>query len=446
MTLELRPYQLRDVPRIREPYATGARAVLYVAPTGSGKTILAAFTLASAVARGHRGLFLAGRTELLDQTRGKLAMAGITDVRLIQAERDLGGAGAAVTIASEQTLSTARWLDRMPEASFIVQDEAHHSAAAGIGRIIGNYPTAKVLGLTATPMRGDRKALSPPFDALVVGPSVRELTDLGHLVPCLVFRPPEGAVGEGQIALDPVTAYMRHGNDEPAVVFCASVDHAKRCAAEFVAAGIPAAHIDGKMSAPRRAEILDALRSGAIRVMPSVDVVTEGFDLPALVAAIMARKFRHVGRWLQAIGRVLRPSPETGKTCARVIDLHGSVHELGLPDTEREYSLTGRAISLGPRDAIRQCTGCGCVFSAGARVCPGCGAAPSVEARAMPRVVDVDLEQQTAPLPRPRREYVVPMTSKRRSICHACRSAIEPGQPIWWATQAKLAMHQRCAP
>jgi DNA repair protein RadD len=445
VTLTLRPYQERDVPRIRAAYTAGARAVLYVSPTGSGKTVLSAFVITAAIARGKPVLFLAGRVELLDQTKRTLGRSGVTDVRLIQAERDLGGTSAPVTIASIDTITADGWLERMPEAGLVVLDEAHHAPCDKASRIIRRYPKARLLGLTATPIRADRRPLSPPFDAMIVGPSTRELMDLGHLVECWMIAPRK-QLGPNQVAADPVAAYVQHGNGEPAVVFCSGIDHAKATAAAFVAAGIPAASIDGRMSPRRRRELLDLLAAGGIRVLCSVDVVTEGFDFPPLAVAIMARKFGHVGRWIQAIGRVLRPSPETGKTIARVVDLVGSSRAPGFgpPDLPREYSLDGEGIAPMVRASFRECDDCGAMYVTAAR-CPHCGAATPIEQSQMPRVTGDELVGfGPPPAPRPKVPFVKRIVSKRYSTCEACHTAIRPRQAIWWVTGTTRARHVQC--
>lgn len=441
--LILRPYQADAIVRLRAAYAAGFRAPLLVSPTGSGKTQTAAAIISSAVARGRHVLFAAGRTELLDQTVDKLRGAGVTDVRLIQAERDVGAAAAPVTVGSIQTLTTDGWLERLPPAGMVIVDEAHHASCSSVARILARYPGAMLLGLTATPMRADRTSLSPPFDTLVVGPSVAELTALKHLVPCRVWAPPAGAaLTSSKLALDPVAAYLEHGAGELATVFCSSVAHARATAEAFAAAGIPSAHVDGRMSAPRRAAVLADLAAGRIRVMPSVDVVTEGFDLPALSVAIMARKFGHVGRWIQAIGRVLRPSP--GKTLARVIDLVGSAHEHGPPDAPREYTLDGDGIAPMVRTAFRQCPACFAMLVA-AEACPHCGAEIPTRSRALPGSSGVGVTE-LAPRPpaAPRREFPRIMTSKFASACSSCGGAIARGEEIVWLTLARKAKHRHC--
>lgn len=438
MSLELRPYQLRAIDQLRAAYAAGRRAPCLVLPTGAGKTVVAASIIDGATKRGNRTLFLAHRTELIDQTVSKLAVAGVHDVRVIQAERDLGHPLAPVIVASVQTVTTERWLGKLSEPHLIIVDEAHHLIAASWHRIVAAYPAALRLGLTATPQRGDGRGLGDVFDSLVVGATVRELTDLGHLVPCRIWAPP-AALDTAELALDPVAAYQQHGHGQRAILFALTVEQARQTAADFAAAAISSDVVTGTGSRHARADSLARFAGGATSVLCNVNVLTEGFDDPPVAVCILARKPQHCGLFRQMAGRVLRPAP--GKRGATLIDLCGSVHDHGTPDMDLEYSLDGRAISKVPRDAIRQCPTCGSVFLAAA-VCPTCGAELPSRPMALPQSTGVGLVEMGAP--RVREEFWVPLTSKRRGRCSICHGSIEAGDDILWATVAKHVKHRHC--
>lgn len=440
--MKLRPYQIKAVDDVRAQYLAGYRAPVLVMPTGAGKTQVAAFIISSALERGNRTLFLAGRTELLDQTVDKLRGAGVESIRLIQASRDVGPKDAEVTVASIQTLTTKRWAGKMPPAELVILDECHHGSAVTWAHVISQYPHARRLGLTATPERADGKPLGDLFDCLVTGPTVRELTDAGHLVECIVFPPSGGQKIDSGIALDPVAAYQRHGNGERAIVFCVSREHSARTEAEFLAAGIACETIDGTMARGARRDTLKRFRAGEIRVLSSVGVLTEGWDDPGCSVAIMVRGFGHPGLWIQCAGRILRPHP--GKTHARLIDLVGSVYEHGTPDAERTYSLDGDAISKVVRDAIRQCLACGAVYRPGAR-CPNCGVESAPMPFAPPAATGEGLtEIRGTVAPSPRREYVRTIVAQYSGRCASCRGPIAQGDKILWATLARKAQHLDC--
>lgn len=435
--MQLRPYQLRAIEALRASYARGRRRPLLVAPTGSGKTVCAAYVIQAALTRGNRCLMVAPRRELIGQTVRKLADAGVTDVRVIQAARDEGDPEDRVIVGSIQTLTQPRWLGNLPHADLVIADEAHHLVSAQWSKLASAYPAARWLGLTATPERADGRPLGDIFDDLVVAASVSELTELGCLVPCHIYAPSE-ELASAELAEDVVDAYQRRTPGQLAVVFCATVAHARSVAAGF---GPTAAVVTGTTPGAVRDDILARFQAGSLRQLCGVGVFTEGWDCPPAAVCILARKFGHAGLFLQCVGRVLRPWPD--KLDATLIDLCGSVHRHGPPDLPREYSLTGRAISAIRKDSLSQCRDCGSVFLAGPSVCPYCGAELPRRDLTPPRVTGVGVTEFGV-TPAPKREYVVLMTSTRYGRCTRCASPIRPGDDIRWATLARTASHRIC--
>ncbi len=389
--VNLRPYQERAISDLRTSYSRGKRAPCLVLPTGGGKTVIASAIIRGAVQRGRRVLFLAHRAELIAQSVSKLEASGVTDLRIIQAAADLGSRVAPVAVASIPTLT--KWGDRMPVADLVVFDECHHTVASTWARIAERYRAAHLLGMTATPQRADGKPLGDVFDDLVIGSTVRELTELGHLVPCRMWAPPAGSLDARELALSPVAAYQQHGNGDRAVVFCMTVEHAEQVAAEFTAAGVATGVVHGSLASGTRADTLARLRNGDIRVVVNVHVLTEGWDEPSVAVCILTRKPQHVGTFLQMVGRVLRPAP--GKRHCVLLDLAGSSLDHGPPEMERVYTLDGKGISKVDREAIRQCVGCGAVFAAGPVTCPMCGFTLPRMAVKPPRVTGVGLVDAT---------------------------------------------------
>ncbi len=219
------------------------------------------------------------------------------------------------------------------------------------------------------------------FDTLVSGPSIRELVELGHLVPCEVIAPE----AYGMLADHPRNAWASLAGGRQGFVFARTV-----LESQAIAASIPgAAHVDGTTPKNERDRIVEDFRQGKVTALCSVYVFTEGVDLPAAAVCMLARGCSHPSTYLQMVGRILRPSP--GKEIATVIDLKGVVHKHGMPDEPRTYSLKGRAISLAEDVApVRQCPECGAVFVP-EPVCPRCGyvfpppKAQEVQQRAMKR-------------------------------------------------------------
>lgn len=266
-------------------------------------------------------------------------------------------------MASVQTL-VKRLDSGLPEPDLIVIDEAHHLTADSTwGRIVGAYPKARLLPVTATPCRLDGKGLGIGAggyaDTMVMGPTMRALINDGFLSPYRIFAPPNAldltgvrtragdyakdqlatAIDKPSITGDAVEHYQRLASGKRAVAFCVSVAHAQHVASEFNAAGIAAEFLDGTQDAGERDRIIQRFTRGETLVLSSCDIVSEGFDLPAIEVAILLRPTQSLSLYIQQVGRALRTFP--GKTEAIILDHVGAVMTHGLPDEEREWSLDG---------------------------------------------------------------------------------------------------------
>jgi DNA repair protein RadD len=283
---ELRPYQTDVINRLRAA-ALIHRRVLLVAPTGSGKTVIASAIVQGAVAKGKRVLFLAHRRELIDQAASKLWACGI-DAGIILAGRR-PRPEQPVQVASVQTLWTRAFRGtsmEAPLADVIVVDEAHHVRAQTYGKILDHYPNAVVLGLTATPCRGDGRGLGNVFGTLVECPGVQELIDLSFLVPTKVYAPStpdlsgirveRGDYVESQLAErvntdrlvgDIVDHWLRLAEGRKTVVFATGVAHSLHIRDEFRRSGVWAEHIDGTTPIEEREAILKRLSEGTVKVV-----------------------------------------------------------------------------------------------------------------------------------------------------------------------------------
>lgn len=407
---------------------------MLVAPCGMGKTVISAEIMRSGAARGTRSLFVADRCTLVDQTLAKLAMAGVTGVRVIQAERDEGPRDAMVTVASAQTLRTAKWIEQLPPADLVIWDECHGIVARTFRRVLDRYPNARLLGLTATPCRGDNRPLDT-FDELVVGATVHELLDDGLLARPHVLRPPQ-QLGAGEISMDPVAAYIEHAAGQRAAVFCSRVDHADKWAEQYRAARITAEVVDA--DTPNRADVIARFAANDFQILLSVATLTQGWDDPGCGVAIVARKPEHIGLWLQICGRVLRPFP--GKERGLILDLGGASLEHGPPDLDPEYSLTGRGIAPAVRMLFTSCKRCGTVFRL-APTCPHCGFRVEAKPARLPRVTGAGLVDASAPVAEPTWH---PMRSKRGGPCSRCGRGITKGDWIMYAPKLRIARHTRC--
>ena len=426
--MDLRPYQVQAINEAREHILAGRKSVLVVLPTGSGKTRCAAEFVTRHLSGdpSRRVLWLAHRAELIDQAATRIHRDGIAerDIRRIVGGKSLGYPDARVTVASIQTL-VARNLT--PASTLVVFDEAHHFVAREYGRIASAYGDAIRIGLTATPERADWTPLGDLFNAMVAPISVAELTTMGVLVPCDVIAPD---YQDRSLAESPVEAYQKFTPQGRAVVFCQTVDHARQVATEFTAAGLSAAAVDGGTRSDVRARMLDDFQHGRVRVLVNCMVLTEGWDAPCADTCILARGVGSVSMYLQTVGRVLRSFP--GKDKATLIDLRGAVHQWGMPDDEREYSLEGRGISSKKEkvEPITKCNNCGAVFRYGPTSCPRCGFAIAKRA--------TQIEIDGRGVKKMERAQVYSCTQKRDYFDAMCRNARTHGyKPGWIAHRFK---------
>jgi superfamily II DNA or RNA helicase len=350
--IALRPYQLRGIEQAAHRLASGVRRLCLVLPTGGGKTVVAAEIIRRAVTRGRRVLFLAHRRELLEQTINKLGAAGVHDVGLV-----LAGAKAsyrphaAVQVASVQTLVRRV----MPPADLVFVDEAHHSNAGSYEKILASYPGAKVLGLTATPVRDDGRGLNEQYDEALVVATPRELIAEGHLARPRVFGARERvdlsgvhsragdyvpaelerAMMKSRLIGDIVQHWIKLAHDRTTVVFATSVAHSQSIVAAFREHGVAAEHLDGTTPAAERKAILARLASGATEVVSNCAVLTEGWDLPRCKCVILARPTQSLSLFLQMAGRGLRPWEGVDPM---LLDHGECVDRHGFPQDERDWA------------------------------------------------------------------------------------------------------------
>lgn len=353
-----RPYQAEMVREVYAAWDQGARAVLLQAPTGAGKT----HTVASLISEWDGPVIFAAHLDaLVGDTAARLPGAGII------APWATPRPEARVQVCSLGTL-TAR--GTRPPASLVVLDEAHRSEAPTVSAILASYPGARLLGLTATPQRGDGRPLGATWERLVLGPSVASLTAMGALVPADLRCPPRGRG-------DVVAELQRLVPGWRALVFAEDTTEARATAARLRAAGYRVAEVYGETSRSEREETRARLRAGELDALVNVAVAVEGWDEPSVDVVALDAPFGTVGRFLQAIGRGLRPYP--GKTRCVVLDVRGAVHAHGLPDEARAWRLTGAEAVLRCEPGLRlsRCPSCWAVFRAAA-TCPRCGAAVGV--------------------------------------------------------------------
>jgi superfamily II DNA or RNA helicase len=452
--MNLRDYQQQAISDLRSAMQQGARAPLLCLPTGGGKTVILATIATQAAARGRHVLILVHRRELIHQTSSKLAWVGL-DHGIIAA--GIPPSDHAVQIASVQTL--ARRLSRLNwQPTLIIIDEAHHATAGQWARILDHWPDAYRLGVTATPCRLDGCGLRGTFDTMVLGPSVADLIFTGYLSPARIYAPPvvadlqgirsrggdyandqaAAAMDRPTVTGDAISHYQRLAAGQQAIAFCCNVNHAVSVCDAFKTAGIGAELLLG--NTPDREQVVADFAAHRIRVLVTVDVVSEGFDVPAASCAILLRPTQSLGLYLQQVGRVLRPAP--GKEHAVILDHVGNVTRHGFPDDPRDWSLDDRMRrSKGtPAPSVRTCPECFAAFKP-APICPVCGAG-CVPIRS--RVV----REMAGELRELKREEVRQRTDERRQA-RTLQQLIAVGQargmknPVGWAKHVYFARGQR---
>jgi DNA repair protein RadD len=380
--VDFRLYQKQAIEGARAALRGGKRRVLVVSPTGSGKTVIASAIIQSAVQRGSRVLFLAHRRELIHQTSAKLTAFGVRHGIIMGRERM--ALQHAAQVASIQTLARRR--DALESVDLIFFDEAHHAAADTYLQVLAWFPSARVVGLTATPWREDGRGLADVFDSHVVVTTPRRLKEEGFLVPVggwafeavdtsdaqvrggdFVASSLAGAAMSKRVLGDVVEEYSRYGNGARGICFAATVQASEALAAQFRAAGIVAEHVDGETPKDERDAILARLRAGITRVICNCNVLTEGFDCPELEVAMLCRPTLSLTLYLQMVGRVLRTAP--GKTMARIHDHAGLLAMHGHPYNDWDYEPAPDTTVNAERESSTR--------DATQKLCPACKSARS---------------------------------------------------------------------
>lgn len=411
----LRDYQNSIIEQARMALRR-TRAVQIQSPCGSGKTALTAHMIGTAHQRGHRAWFVVHRRELINQSIAAFSKQGIPHAVCAAGFR--GNVKAPVQIASINTM--ARRYERYPEPALIVFDESHHMAAATWRELYLKFPKAKIIGLSATPKRGDGQGLKEFFGEMVSGPSIKWLIEHGYWARYRYFEPPgadlsglhtrmedfiqsESAevLDKPKITGSAVSHYKQYAMGKQAAAFCVSVEHSQHVAAEFRAAGIPAIHLDGKSGDTVRDGIISDFTAGKIKVLSSVDLLVEGVDIPGIKCTIMLRPTQSLNIYMQTIGRGARP--DEGEEHI-IFDHVQNSSRHGYPDDDREWDLEGREAKRkvsSSEASIRICGQCFAATRSPAQRCSNCGLEFPIQAREI-KQVDGELVEVKSRPPKPK--------------------------------------------
>lgn len=374
-TATLRPYQLDLIERV---LASRHRRSLVIAPVGSGKT-----TVAAGLIERWDGqvVFVADREELTTQAFERFGPG----TGLVIGAQHVQAAGKATVVG----IHTVSRRDLRLEASLVIVDEAHMACAATWKKVLGWYPEARIVGLTATAYRAGGGSLAEMFDEAIPGPQVPDLIAAGYLAPVRVFARREDVTRDvriraGEFSAEDLDRVMR------STVLAASVAEWRRLAdnRRTIAFAVSKAHAHELAAAmggeaivedtPReqRRSARARLRSGEVRALVSVDALGVGFDCPEAEVCLMCRPTMSRGVYRQQAGRVMRPAK--GKAAALLLDCAGNVARHGLPTSPDIVDLEGRVVPIPKRGVlvgVLHCTRCDAVYET-APACPECGAAP----------------------------------------------------------------------
>lgn len=359
--VQLRGYQEKGIYDLYGAFKEGFNRPLWVYPTGAGKSTVCSRFVQACLKNNKQILFFVHRKELVKQFAARLLDQFRIPSGIIMAGVP-GRRDYPVQVASVQTL--VRRLDKLPEADVIIIDEAHRSKASTYLKVLECYPDAKVVGLTATPFRGDGKGLGDIFDCIVQPIKMRELIKQGYLVGTedSIKGPKDESVDmsgvrivrgdydrremakrfEG-IALGVVDNYKRNAMGKKLIAFSVNVELSKQLCDAFDSAGIPAVHIDGETPTPERNRAIAEFTKGTFRILCNVGIAVEGLDVKGCDGVILNVATKSLGRYCQMVGRGTRPevcpecymprtspemkTPETECNCG---------HKFASPDYKKE--------------------------------------------------------------------------------------------------------------
>lgn len=334
--LELRPAQRQVVDDIAAAFRAGHRRIMVSAACGFGKTELATAILRATRDNGRRGAFIADRRALVEQTSERFDKYDLPH-GILMSDHYRFQPSQQIQVCSAQTLARRRW----PEVNLVVVDEAHILSETVKQKLA--HKDCYAIGLSATAIT---KGLGKYFDYVVNAPTTNRLIEQNLLVPLRIYACAEPDMegvtvkssGEWddketekkalEVVGDVVAEYLRFGEDKQFIGFAATIAHAEELQRQFQAAGINVATYTANDQPEDRSEIVQEFKkpNSAIRGILSVEALTRGFDAAHVEVLILARPLRKaVHVFVQMLGRVMRTSPETGKTCAKVLDHSGNV-------------------------------------------------------------------------------------------------------------------------
>lgn len=405
----LRPHQQLALDGVKASLMAGHRRPIVQAPTGAGKTVIAAHMVAGARAKSKRVAFVVPTLGLIDQTIERFVENGIdpSEIGVVQGDHSWRRPHAPIQVCTAQTLSRRDF----PAVDVVVVDEAHVRFAV-VERWMRDS-SIPFVGLSATPWA---KGLGKVYDDLVKPTSLAELIALGYLSPFRVFAPSKPdltgvrtvagdwqqddlaeAVNKPQLVADIVLTWLLRGEDRPTLCFATGRQHAKAIHDQFESVGVPVAYVDADTPREERSEIGRRLQAGEIKIVCNIGTLTTGIDWDVR-CLILARPTKSESLFVQIIGRALRTAD--GKADAIILD-HSDTHmRLGMvTDIDHDELDTGREAKAIAKKREKKtplpkcCPKCTALLPLMQRVCFSCGYEMPIRA---PEMADGELVEMGA--------------------------------------------------
>lgn len=395
MGIILRDYQMDLYSKAMQALNSGKRRVLITAPCGAGKSYLFLKMCESIVSHNKKILILVHRKELAEQHKDLLREHGLL----------------TKNVRVALFFSEVNRLGQYDTPDLIICDESHWIPATL--RKVLDYYGCWVIGLTATPCRLTGASMGDVYEELITGITTKELINQKRLAPYIYYSVPvadvsglsiqhgeyvmtqaEGLLMQSAIYGDVINSYKKFADGCKTIVYCASIKHSQAVAEAFRKAGYKAVHMDGNTPKAERQQIMKDFRSGKINIICNVMLIVEGISVPDCECCILLRPTVSTTIYIQSAMRCMRY--KEGKT-AKIIDCVMNYAKLGMPDDDREWSLSKpskkhQEFNDDGTLSIRQCTECFRCFKTAPK-CPWCGKEYEVKGRELKQIQDVELKK-----------------------------------------------------
>lgn len=406
--LELRGYQTDLVDLVRKSIMAGHKRILLQLWVGGGKTIISAEIMKLAAVKLKRSLFVAPRRQLVYQSSETFTSYGINNGMIMAGEQRFNQPLIQVGSIDTITCRVNSGKIELPQADFLIVDEAHAVFSKERLKILSQYKI--VIGITSTPALANGKGMGSFYTDMVQGPTMKEMVDMGFLVPMRYFGADapdlaavklnadgdyqERALAEASDKPELIGAiydnYKKIAGNRSTLIFAVNRKHAQSIFQEFLSHGVKADYIDGNTETEERDAIRDRVISGETKVVINIVVLAFGTDWGIFSCVIIARVTKNISAWIQMIGRGSRLHP--GKNDCYVIYHGTNWDELGRIDDDIEWSLDDKTTVKERKEKAKKessegkditCRDCSFVFRA-SKSCPRCGCTMIQRGEAIP--------------------------------------------------------------